>query len=94
VGRSTEHLEVEKVCRDDLCPLGCWIYGHAQQYVRMPAFNKLKAAHAEFHESVGHILRCVQEQNQAEAKLLLGGEFSKTSKRTIAAINDIEAKVN
>ncbi|OIQ90444.1 methyl-accepting chemotaxis protein III [mine drainage metagenome] len=92
-GRSKEHLDVEKVCRDDQCPLGGWIYGHAQQHARMPAFRELRTAHAEFHESVGHIVRCVQDHNQPEAKRLLGGEFSKTSKRTIAAIDSIEAMV-
>ena len=92
-GRSTEHLEVDKVCRDDQCPLGGWIYGPAQKHVHMPEFKELKTAHAEFHQSVGEIVRCVHNQNQAEAKKMLGGDFSKTSKRTIAAIEKIEAKV-
>ncbi|MES2012653.1 MAG: methyl-accepting chemotaxis protein [Pseudomonadota bacterium] len=93
-GRSKEHLEIEKVCRDDQCALGGWIYGHAQQYAHMSEFNQLKIAHAEFHDSVGHIVRCVHDQNQAEAKSLLGGEFSSASKRTVAAIDKLEAKVN
>jgi len=93
-GRSKEHLEIEKVCRDDQCALGGWIYGHAQQYAHMSEFNQLKIAHAEFHESVGHIVRCVHDQNQAEAKKLLGGEFSSASKRTVAAIDKLETKVN
>ncbi len=92
-GRSSEHLEVEKVCRDDQCPLGGWIYGHAQQYARMPEFSNLKVAHAEFHESVGHIVQCVHDQNQAEAKKLLGGEFSSASKRTVTAIDKLQTKV-
>jgi methyl-accepting chemotaxis protein len=92
-GRSTEHLEVEKVCRDDQCPLGGWIYGHAQQFARLPAFSDLKTAHAEFHKSVGDIVRCVHDNKQEEAKRLLGGEFSQTSKRTISAIDKIESSV-
>lgn len=92
-GRSKEHLEVEKVCRDDQCPLGGWIYGRAQKHAHTPEYKELKTAHAEFHESVGHIVRCVHDQNQAEAKKLLGGEFSKTSKRTINAIDAIELRV-
>lgn len=92
-GRSKEYLEVDKVCRDDQCPLGGWIYGHAQKHVHMPEYKELKTAHAEFHHSVGDIVRCVHDQNQTEAKRLLGGDFSKTSKRTITAISSIEAKV-
>jgi methyl-accepting chemotaxis protein len=90
-GRSKEHLEVEKVCRDDQCPLGGWIYGRAQKHAHTKEYKELKTAHAEFHESVGHIVRCVHEQKQSEAKQLLGGEFSKTSKRTINAIDAIES---
>jgi len=93
-GRSKEHLEVEKVCRDDQCPLGGWIYGRAQKHAHTPEYKELKTAHAEFHESVGHIVRCVHEQNQTKAKQLLGGEFSKTSKRTINAIDAIESSVH
>lgn len=93
-GRSTEHLEVDKVCRDDQCPLGGWIYGKAQKYVHTAEYKELKAAHAEFHQSVGNVVKCVHDNKQADAKQLLGGEFSKTSKRTINAIDNIQASVN
>ncbi|ACT48161.1 methyl-accepting chemotaxis protein [Methylotenera mobilis] len=93
-GRSKEHLEVDIVCRDDKCPLGGWIYGRAQKHAHTPEYKELKTAHAEFHESVGHIVRCVHDQNQVKAKQLLGGEFSKTSKRTINAIDAIESSVH
>ncbi|NOU40191.1 MAG: chemotaxis protein [Methylotenera sp.] len=90
-GRSKEHLEVDKVCRDDQCSLGGWIYGGAQKHAHTHEYKELKTAHAEFHQSVGHIVQSVQNQDQATAKRLLGGEFSKTSKRTISAIDSIEA---
>jgi methyl-accepting chemotaxis protein len=92
-GRSKEHLEVDKVCRDDQCALGGWIYGPAKKYAHMAEYRELKATHAEFHQSVGEIVRCVHNQNQAEARKMLGGDFSKTSKCTIMAIGNIEAKV-
>jgi methyl-accepting chemotaxis protein len=93
-GRSKEHLEVDKVCRDDQCPLGTWIYGGAQKHAHTAEFKELKTAHAEFHQSVGHIVRSMHDHDQATAKQLLGGEFSKTSKRTINAISEIEAVTN
>jgi len=93
-GKSDEHLEVEKVCRDDQCPLGGWIYGQAQKHAHMREYKELKIAHAEFHQSVGEIVQCVHDNKQPEARQLLGGTFSKTSKRTIAAIQDIESVVN
>ncbi len=93
-GRSKEHLEVEKVCRDDQCPLGGWIYGPAQRHAHTPEYRELKIAHADFHKSVGEIVRCVHDQDKDGARQLLGGTFSKTSKRTINAINEIESSVS
>jgi|GEM_PF-42307 len=92
-GRSKEHLEVEKVCRDDQCPLGHWIYGPALKHAHTPQYKELKVAHAEFHSSVGEIVRSVQNSNVEGARHLLGGVFSKTSKRTIKAIDDVATTV-
>ena len=93
-GNSDEHLEVEKVCRDDQCPLGGWIHGEARKHAHLHEYKELKTAHAEFHQSVGDIVQHVHENKQAEARKLLGADFSRTSKRTIAAIQEIESVVN
>ena len=93
-GNSNEHLEVEKVCRDDQCPLGGWIYGEASKHAHLREYKELKTAHAEFHQSVGDIVQHVNDNKQAEARKLLGADFSRTSKRTIAAIKEIESVVN
>jgi PAS domain S-box-containing protein len=93
-GNSDERLQVEKVSRDDECALGKWIYGEAQQYEHLPEFKELKATHTEFHQSVGDIVRCVHNHKESEARYLLGGTFSKTSKRTIAAIQEIGTSMN
>ena len=90
-GRSKENLEVDKICRDDQCPLGGWIYSGAKRYAHTPEYKTLRTSHAEFHQSVGDIVRGVQNKDMAGAKRLLGGEFSKASKRTIQAIDDIES---
>ena len=93
-GNSDEHLEVEKVCRDDQCPLGGWIHGEARKHAHLHEYKELKTAHAEFHQSVGDIVQHVHDNKQAEARKLLGADFSRTSKRTIAAIREIESVVN
>ncbi|HPM49381.1 MAG TPA: methyl-accepting chemotaxis protein [Methylotenera sp.] len=93
-GNSDEHLEVEKVCRDDQCPLGGWIHGEARKHAHLREYKELKTAHAEFHQSVGDIVQHVHDNKQAEARKLLGADFSRTSKRTIAAIQEIESVVN
>ncbi len=93
-GSGEEHLDIAKVSRDDQCALGQWIYGEAQKHAALPEYAELRAAHAEFHKSVGGIVRCVHEHKPDDARQLLGGDFYKNSNRTIAAIDAIESRVS
>lgn len=92
-GRSNEQLDESKVCRDDQCDLGKWIYGPAQCHASLNEYSDLRKSHADFHQSVGQIVRCVHEHKQDEAKRLLGAEFASASKRTIKAIHDMQIKI-
>jgi methyl-accepting chemotaxis protein len=92
-GNSKEKLEVEKVSRDDVCPLGCWIYGDATEYQQLPEYAEVKSHHAAFHKSVGGIVQCVHDNHTDEAMMRLGGEFYQQSNQTIGAIKILQAKV-
>jgi methyl-accepting chemotaxis protein len=92
-GKSSEQLDVSIVSRDDKCDLGCWIHGPAKVHGNLPEFKELKAAHADFHMSVGKIVQTVQNGKPEEATHLLGGEFFKHSKHTIKAIENLQARV-
>jgi len=92
-GQSKEELEVAKVARDDLCPLGCWLHGPATTYAKIPEYGVLKKHHADFHLSVGDIVQCVQDHNQEEAMKKLGGEFFQHSNKTIKAIKALQVKI-
>lgn len=59
----------------------------------MPELSDLRKLHAEFHKTVGGIVRCVHEHKVDEAKRLLGGDFFTTSNRTVSAIQALQAKV-
>ncbi|MDD4910778.1 MAG: methyl-accepting chemotaxis protein [Sideroxydans sp.] len=92
-GTSNEELEVGKVSRDDLCPLGCWLHGPATSYDGMSEYADLKRHHAAFHRSVGEIVQCVHDDKQDEAARKLGGEFFQNSNHTMKAIKSLQAKV-
>jgi len=85
-GKSHEDFDVATVSCDDKCDLGKWIYGPATPHSALPEYKNLRSAHADFHMSVGSIIKCVHDHKVDEAKSLLGGEFAITSKRTISAI--------
>lgn len=91
-GKSHEDIDEKTVACDDQCELGQWIYGSATKYSALTEYKNLRASHADFHKSVGAIVKCVHEHKTDEAKLLLGGEFASASKKTINAINAMQAK--
>ncbi len=92
-GTGNEQLEVSKVSRDDLCPLGCWLYGAAISYSKLQEYEELKKNHAAFHSSVGHIVQCVHDHKKDEAMHKLGGDFFQYSTKTVKAIRTLQSKV-
>ncbi len=78
---STETLNHEDVCRDDLCVLGKWINNTgAQKYGQSPTFSELKMAHASFHLAAGSIIRLKDQGQESKAdELLHRGEYPKQS---------------
>lgn len=90
-------LEHSKVCRDNACALGQWIYGDGQRHRESEKilFEQLKVSHASFHKSAGAIIQ-LANQNQIEtAKQLLGptGDYIKVSEKTVELIKQLKAKV-
>jgi methyl-accepting chemotaxis protein len=93
-GQSTENLDVETVSCDDKCDLGKWIHGPAVKHEAMREYKTLRQSHADFHKSVGDIVQSVQEQNPEQARSMLGGDFSHTSKLTVNAIRAMHSKIS
>ncbi len=81
-GTSTEKLDETRICRDDACALGKWIYGDAHVFLsEVPDYHRLKAAHAAFHIAAGDIVRAVNSDARPKAeKLLMEGPFSEHSR--------------
>jgi methyl-accepting chemotaxis protein len=93
-GKSSENLDVAVVSCDDKCDLGKWIHGPAMKHASMTEYKTLRQSHADFHKTVGEIVHSVQQQNPEQARLMLGGDFSHTSKLTINAIRAMHSKVS
>lgn len=91
-GQSHEDFDVEAVSCDDKCDLGKWIYGPATRHSTSSEYKNLRTSHADFHKTVGNIIKCVHDHKVDEARLLLGGDFAGASKKTISAIHAMQAK--
>jgi methyl-accepting chemotaxis protein len=88
-GRQKEPINHADAASDHKCDLGKWIYGEGKQHSHRKEYRDLKDAHAHFHQSVGDIVASVAAKNMDKAKFLLGGDFSRRSKDTHAAIDNL-----
>ena len=60
-GRSNEVMRPERICHDDRCDLGRWLYGTGR--VRLghyPAFDMLVARHKYFHQQAAEVVTLFQ----------------------------------
>ena len=88
-------LDHNKVCLDNTCILGKWIYGEGADYRNLnPAiFDELKKSHAEFHKTAGLIIEYINTNNVNAAEKLLSptGNYILISDKTISLIDELEA---
>ena len=92
-GHSHESFDVDAVSCDDKCDLGKWIHRPATRHSLLTEYKNLCTSHADFHKTVGAIVRCVQDHKTDETIMLLGGSFAVASKKTIVAIQAMRDKV-
>jgi len=90
-------LHHEKVCLDNACMLGKWIYGDGAEYrnTNPQTFDDLKKSHAEFHKTAGQIILLIntKKKNEAEKMLAAGGHYMKISDNTIRLIQRLKDTV-
>lgn len=90
-------LDPEKVCVDNACALGKWLYGDGSHYVdkHPKTFSNLKTSHADFHKTAAQIIEAVHNGNTKLAEKLMSAEgpYLSVSERTIKLIQDLQEKV-
>jgi methyl-accepting chemotaxis protein len=88
-------LDSKKVCVDNACALGKWIYGEGDKYqaTNPRLFDDLKRSHADFHLTAGKIIEYINANNINAAEKLLSptGHYILISDKTISLIEKLEA---
>ena len=92
-GTSTEKLDAETICKDNLCVLGKWIYGDGKKHQDIPCYADLVTKHAHFHRCAGGIVKKVEAHDQAGAMSLLKGEFSSAAKETVTTLMSLKRNI-
>ena len=83
-GRSDEVMRPERICQDDRCDLGRWLYGTGR--VRLghyPAFDMLVARHKYFHQQVADVVTAFRSGDQPKAAQLLNGSCRHASNQVL-----------
>lgn len=88
-------LEPDKVCKDNVCILGQWIYGDGQKYISNPTHEHLRVAHAHFHKTAADIIRLINDGNfkEADKKLQPKGVYMDASERCVDLIKKLKSDV-
>jgi methyl-accepting chemotaxis protein len=91
-------LDHQKVCLDNACVLGKWIYGAGQDFreINPDLFDSVKDSHASFHKTAGHIIQLINSSRSEEAAKELGpsGPYMEISQKTVGLIRDLKAFVD
>ncbi|MDR9499318.1 MAG: methyl-accepting chemotaxis protein [Hydrogenovibrio sp.] len=88
-------VDPDKAGAADQCELGQWLVKCQEELADLPEFQKLVAAHADFHHRLGRMLKALQQKQLAmlgdKAELL--DEIAEASERTVEAIDALEARL-
>lgn len=90
-------LDSQKVCQDNQCALGKWIYGdgqiHKQQHHH--EYESLRDSHANFHVIAGKVIDHIHAHELKDVEKMMSpeGEFTVQSNKTVGLIEDMKSKV-
>jgi methyl-accepting chemotaxis protein len=90
-----EKLDAVTIGKDNVCPLGKWIYEQEPTLKANKAFQVLKTDHASFHKSASEIVVKVDSGDKAGAMTLMGSgrPFMSCSMKVVGAISAIRNTV-
>lgn len=91
-GTGHENIDLKVLTTDNACALGKWIYGEGAQYSKLPIYQDLKIAHAQFHTMAAEVARkaLAGDTNVALDMIDAGGDFASLSLKVIALIRRIQ----
>lgn len=94
LGHPDGSLDHKKVCLDNACSLGKWLYGSGAEYKETDpkVYESLRQSHAEFHKTAGEIILLINSKDLNRAKVMLqpGGPYMKVSDRTVSLIRQLK----
>lgn len=90
-GRSNEVMRPERVCQDDRCHLGRWLYGTGRVRLgHFPAFDMLVQRHRYFHQQAAEVVKLFQAGEQQKAVQLLNSSCRHASNQVLLLLKELK----
>lgn len=90
-------LDSKKVCLDNACVLGKWLYGDGSLFknTNHRLYEEVRLSHAEFHKIAGRVIDHIHKgQKDLAGKILTpNGEYSRVSENTVILIEKLKFEV-
>lgn len=85
-------VDVDKLSKDNVCILGCWLYGDGQKHKNHTEFQDLITAHREFHLAAADIVKRKDKGENVKEEIVLGAKsaFSQTSERVVSLLMNLK----
>ncbi|MGK5083433.1 methyl-accepting chemotaxis protein [Bdellovibrionota bacterium FG-1] len=85
-------LDPQKVCLDNQCTFGKWIYGPGTEYTHLQQYQPLRGAHKKFHETAAEVVQLIIDGHikQAESVISPSGRYLKVSEECVGLIREIK----
>lgn len=74
---------------DNQCAFGKWMYGLPDEERNCQTCQEIRAAHAKFHQTAGHILELALagQNTQAEKEIGLGSDYARDSAHLVTLLS-------
>ncbi len=94
-GTSKDKLDPATVCKDNVCPLGQWIYADGAKFKAEPEYEPMRTSHASFHVCAADVIKKSDAGDKAGAGSMLdsGTPYAKASNDVVMHLRTIRKKV-
>jgi methyl-accepting chemotaxis protein len=85
-------LDANKIERDDVCELGCWLHGDGKKHQAKLEFTALVLAHKAFHIQASRVAKTINAGQTEKAQVMLEKDsaFYTATNKTLAAIHRLK----
>jgi len=87
------NVDPQAIADPDACKLGRWMRIMPERIKKMPTFERLEAAHNQFHLLAGAMTQALHVGDKVQAKYILEGELTAASHAIDQALDELASEL-